>query len=182
LIEIPVKRELVIPRAVARDGALVPPQGLDQVLTTFGDIYKYLLTDGSVSAKWEVDQIGSAILPFPIPIDWDPSKSATKIRCHRKVVPVVQSVFAAAQSQGLQGAVKSYGGAYNFRPKRSSSKLSTHCWGIAIDLNPRTNAMGTAGDMDPRLVDLFRSFGFKWGGDWTGRGKDPMHFQFCTGY
>ncbi|MCU0972135.1 MAG: M15 family metallopeptidase [Gammaproteobacteria bacterium] len=42
--------------------------------------------------------------------------------------------------------------------------------------------MGTAGDMDARLVELFEGFGFLWGGRWAGRSKDPMHFQYCTGY
>jgi hypothetical protein len=42
--------------------------------------------------------------------------------------------------------------------------------------------MGTVGDTDARLVELFEGFGFLWGGRWPGRGKDPMHFQYCTGY
>jgi hypothetical protein len=42
--------------------------------------------------------------------------------------------------------------------------------------------MGTAGDMGPRLVALLEGYGFLWGGRWAGRSKDPMHFQYCTGY
>ena len=34
----------------------------------------------------------------------------------------------------------------------------------------------------PGIVKVFESFGFTWGGRWSGRGKDPMHFQFCSGY
>jgi len=75
-----------------------------------------------------------------------------------------------------------YGGCFNFRAKRSSSKLSTHSWGIALDLNPETNGMGREGDMAPGIVEVFESFGFTWGGRWSGAGKDPMHFQFCSGY
>ncbi len=78
--------------------------------------------------------------------------------------------------------MKSYGGGYSYRPKRGALKPSTHSWGIAFDLNPATNAMGTAGDMDPRLVALLEGYGFLWGGRWAGRSKDPMHFQYCTGY
>ena len=36
--------------------------------------------------------------------------------------------------------------------------------------------------MDAALVALFKQAGFTWGGDWKGRERDPMHFQFCTGY
>ncbi len=57
----------------------------------------------------------------------------------------------------------------------------THSSGIAIDLNPETNRTGTPGDMDPQIVAVFKQHGFKWGGDWLGR-KDPMHFQYCSGY
>jgi hypothetical protein len=77
--------------------------------------------------------------------------------------------------------VHAYGGCFNFRPKRNRAQLSAHCWGIALDLNPEDNQMGTRGSIDPRLVAVFRRFGFEWGGDWKTR-KDPMHFQFCTGY
>ncbi len=112
----------------------------------------------------------------------NPAPLATKIRCHKVVAPTMVQVFSAVERAGLKSAVRTYGGCYNYRPKRTGSRPSTHSWGIALDLNPGTNAMGTAGDMDPRLVELFREHGFKWGGDWTGRNKDPMHFQFCTGY
>jgi hypothetical protein len=42
--------------------------------------------------------------------------------------------------------------------------------------------MGQDGDMPPGIVAAFKAAGFFWGGDWPGRNKDPMHFQFCTGY
>jgi hypothetical protein len=187
VIELPSKRELTGPtaavgaRSLPRAG-LAPPNGLQEVLATFGDIYKYLKPDGTIDPKWEIEQIVSAPLPFPIPLSWDTTKQAKSMRVNKQLATVVQDSFRAIQAQGLQSHVRTFGGAYNFRAKRSSSKLSTHCWGIAFDLNPNSNAMGTAGDMHPGLVDLLRSFGWKWGGDWTGRGKDPMHFQFCTGY
>lgn len=123
-----------------------------------------------------------AALPFAIPLDWDTSKSASGIRCHRLIVPLLESVFAEIVRSGLQKSVKTYGGCYNWRMKRGQAKPSTHSWGIAIDLNARTNAMGTAGDMDPALVALFEARGFTWGGRWSGANKDPMHFQYCSGY
>lgn len=186
-IELPARRELVVPRraATARSvdrTVLATPNGLDEILATFGDIYRFLKPDGTVDPRWEAQNIASAPLPFPLPLAWDPTKAARSMRVHRKLVPVIQAVFAAIEAEGLRSRIRSYGGGYSFRAKRTSSKLSTHCWGIAIDLDPNTNALGTAGDMNPGVVELFRRFGFKWGGDWTGRGKDPMHFQFCTGY
>ena len=81
-------------------------------------------------------------------------------------------------SQGLQSKCDIYGGCYVHRAKRTSTKLSCHSWGIALDIRPATNAMGTPGDMDPAIVKIFRDHGFKWGGDF----KDPMHFQYAKGY
>ena len=40
----------------------------------------------------------------------------------------------------------------------------------------------TKGNMDPEIIQVFRSHGFKWGGEFSGKSIDPMHFQYCTGY
>jgi hypothetical protein len=42
--------------------------------------------------------------------------------------------------------------------------------------------MGKPGRMPESIVQTFRDFGFTWGGDWSGRSRDPMHFQYCSGY
>jgi hypothetical protein len=73
-----------------------------------------------------------------------------------------------------------FGGCFAFRPQRTGTKLSTHCWGIAIDLNPYTNQQGTIGDMNAAVIDIFRAAGFEWGGDWTGHTRDGMHFGFVA--
>ncbi len=102
--------------------------------------------------------------------------------CHRLMTGIYASVFAGIQKNALESKVVSFGGCFAFRPQRTGSKLSAHSWGIAIDLNPGSNLQGSAGDMDARLVEIFRAAGFEWGGDWNGKTRDPMHFQFCTAY
>jgi hypothetical protein len=159
-----------------------PPHGFQAICDTFGDIRQFVGDDGRLSPGWADEYIARAALPFPIPLAWETAKNVTAIACHRLVVPLVEEVFREIAARGLQRAVKSYGGGYSYRPKRGALKPSTHSWGIAFDLNPATNAMGTAGDMDPRLVALLEGYGFLWGGRWAGRNKDPMHFQYCTGY
>lgn len=167
-----------------RAGAPWPtaPHGFQAVRDIFGDILRYIRDDGSIDPIWEAERMLKAVLPFSIPLAWDTRKSVTSIRCHKLIAPLVEEVFRQIIAQGMKNTIKTYGGGYVFRPKRGAVKPSTHSWGIAIDLNPNTNAMGTAGDMDPRLVALFESFGFVWGGRWSGRNKDSMHFQYCSGY
>jgi hypothetical protein len=57
--------------------------------------------------------------------------------------------------------------------------LSIHSYGIAIDLNWDTNPAGNhPGDMPKYVVDLFKAYGWTWGGDW--KALDRMHLQFYT--
>ncbi len=185
-LEIPGRRDLAppapAPAPVPAAPGLRPPHGLEAIVAEFGDLYAYLRNDGTLDPRWETEQLARAALPFAIPLSWDTTKQVRNLSCHRKLVPVFRAVFTEIERRGLRDAVKTYGGCFNFRAKRSSGKLSTHSWGIAIDLNPETNAMGRPGDMPRELVDVFESIGFTWGGRWSGRGKDPMHFQFCSGY
>ena len=159
-----------------------PPHGFQAVREVFGDILRYLRDDGSIDPRWEVERMVRAELPFSVPLAWDTSKKVSAIRCHKLIAPLIEAVFQEIATEGLLRSVKTYGGGYVFRPKRGAVKPSTHSWGIAIDLNPNTNAMGATGDMDPQLVKLFERHGFVWGGRWAGRNKDPMHFQYCSGY
>jgi hypothetical protein len=81
-----------------------------------------------------------------------------------------------------------------------SGSWSNHAYGHAIDLNPvenpyvgcgRAHNRASARYMDrsrlrkgmvtPAVVRAFRSIGWGWGGDWTGRTKDYMHFS-TTGH
>jgi len=183
-IEIPSRRDLAPPppAPAAPASEIAPPHGLEAIVATFGDIYAYLSNEGTLDPRWESDQLARAAIPFPIPLSWDPAKQVRNIYCHKKLVAVLPSVFEDIDRKGLRDRMRTYGGCFNFRGKRTSNKLSVHSWGIAIDLNPETNGMGAAGDMPPEIVAVFESFGFTWGGRWPGRSKDPMHFQYCSGY
>jgi LysM repeat protein len=188
--EMPTRRELEPPApppgtaAAAAPAAarLPPPRGLNELIGAYGDIYGYLRADGSLDPRWEADQLARAELPFPIMLSWDTTKQVRSLYCHKFLTRAFQEVFAEIDRRRLRGKVRSFGGCFNFRAKRSGSKLSTHAWGVAIDLNPETNAMGREGDMAPGIVAAFEAAGFTWGGRWSGPRKDPMHFQFCSGY
>jgi hypothetical protein len=159
-----------------------PPNGREGLVATFGNIYRYIRTDGSLDPKWQADYLTRIELPFPLTLSWDEATSVRQITCHRRLAGIFGDVFQRVEQEGIQDQIRTFGGCFSFRPQRTGSKLSTHAWGIAIDLNPQTNAQGTAGDMDGRVVAIFHDAGFQWGGHWPGGKKDPMHFQYCSGY
>jgi len=165
-----------------REQELPPPHGLAEILAAFGEIYRYLLPDGSLDPRWQQEFLVQISLPFPMRLAWDTSRSVMQMTCHRSMAEIFGEVFGRIQVQGLQSKIETFGGCFSFRPQRRSSKLSTHCWGIAIDLNPDTNRQGSEGNMDPALIGVFREAGFEWGGEWQGKSRDPMHLQYCTGY
>ena len=163
-------------------GVSIVPHGLDQIIETFGDIFSYIRADYTLDPKWQTDALVTIPLPFALALSWDPARQVQRMSCHRLLQPVFEKAFQTVCAEGLQRYITSFGGCFSFRPQRSGTKLSTHAWGIAIDLNPETNQQGTTGNMNPAIVSIFRNAGFTWGGDWQERTRDPMHFQFCTGY
>ena len=72
---------------------------------------------------------------------------------------------------------------YNMRSKIGGRGPSLHSWGIAIDINPEANPyqLGNYGppqtDLPGPVIDIFKKYGFAWGGDWPGE-RDAMHFEW----
>lgn len=184
MIRIPSRNELLgtIPMKKIIDLGIKPPHGLESIVATFGDIWKHISADGKLISSWEADNFGRVKLPFAIPLSWKPDMKVKNLYCHSKLNKVFRAVFTEIDSKGLKNKIKTYGGCFNYRTKRIGEKLSTHSWGIAIDINPESNRMGEKGDMDARIVEIFKHHGFSWGGEWHGSCKDPMHFQYCSGY
>jgi len=131
-IEVPSKKELLGIAEPPSNSLLVPPNGLAEIRTTFGDIINYLREDGTLDPAWERNELARAPLPFPIPLSWDRTKLVTTLYCHKKLTEVFPAVFSAIDKEGLRKEVKTYGGCFNFRSKRTSGKFSTHSWGIPL--------------------------------------------------
>jgi hypothetical protein len=101
------------------------------------------------------------------------------VTCHRLMLPQLQAALSEIESAGLGDELRAgdYGGCYvpRFIDRNPSLPLSMHAFGLAVDLNVSTNQLGTEGDMNPRIVEIFERWGFVWGGDWSR--PDPMHFE-----
>ena len=180
-IDIPSTHDLQGETAVK--SSISRPNGYQQILDCFGNIYEFIDGDGCFDeAAWCDEMMTTAQLPFPVALCWDHSREIRKVRCHKKMAGIISDAFYAIQQEGFAGEIITVGDFYNFRSRRSSGKLSTHCWGIAFDINPEINSPGSKGCMSEDLVMLLGDFGFIWGGAISAKNRDPMHFQFCTGY
>ena len=97
-------------------------------------------------------------------------------RCHRLMWEHIEGAFNQIIEEGLEDYLsieewRSSGGCY--APRRISrfdagGSISRHAWGIAIDINTKSG-------YPPRIVEIFNSWGFAWGGTWTS--PDEMHFE-----
>ena len=99
-----------------------------------------------------------------------------RIWCNRDLVPILRAVFEQICTEGLASHIQTYDGCFNVRKIRGTNKQwSIHSWALALDFNAATNRMGTVPTMNSRIVEIFESYGFLWGGNFSR--KDGMHFQ-----
>lgn len=102
-----------------------------------------------------------------------------RVTCHRLLFPQLAAALAEIQQEGLASRLhrSDYGGCYvpRFIGRDPRRGLSMHAFGLALDLNVSENYLGTRGNMDPRIVEIFEKWGFRWGGRWSQ--PDPMHFE-----
>lgn len=158
------------------------PDGLVQVIDVFGNPRQYIGSDGTISPNWVHATMTYVTFPKALPLSWDESIKVTRTMCHRLIAPFL-GIALEEIAMKYPKALKTFGGCYNYRSTRSSSKLSLHTWGVALDFNTATNPMQKklVTDFTPEVVSIFEEWGFYWGGNFSGM-KDPMHFQFATGY
>jgi D-alanyl-D-alanine carboxypeptidase len=110
-----------------------------------------------------------------------------RIRVHRKSAEPFKRVFDAIEARGLANRILTCAGTFVPRHKgwTPSRGLSSHSWGIAIDLNVAWNPYGRPpADLNERgslreLVPLFEAEGFAWGGYFSSPYEDGMHFELA---
>ncbi|MBK5306178.1 MAG: M15 family metallopeptidase [Frankiaceae bacterium] len=166
-------------RAITGDGGsvdlLTPPAANPVAFLTgsraakaFGAFSYRYFPDGTIQpdSRW----VGENIVTATVPI-------LGRVTCHRLLVPQLRGALADVQAAGLASSLHSYDGCYvpRFIESNPEHAISLHTWGIAIDLDASTNYRGIEGTMDPKIVDIFKRWGFRWGGDWEY--TDPMHFE-----
>jgi hypothetical protein len=99
-------------------------------------------------------------------------------RCHRGVAAALEGALRELEERNLLGLVERGGFAGCWAPRaiEPGAPLSRHAWGIALDVNVTKNPTGVASLQDPRLVEVFRRWGFASGAQWLV--PDPAHFEY----
>lgn len=142
--------------------------------------------DGVADRVWEMANIERFAPPYRMVLAWDPTKRVSAIACHKACASSLHRILTKiAEYFGSEQAIEAnrmhmYGGAYNFRLMRGSTKLSMHSYGCSIDLDPASNGLGRAykesmGMMPMAVVEIFKAEGWAWGGRW--KRPDCMHFE-----
>jgi hypothetical protein len=104
------------------------------------------------------------------------------VACNRKVMPDLRAAMEEVTRRGLGSIVhtadfRKQGGCWNPRVVRfGAGQLSSHTWGIAVDINVDDNPLGATPKQDPRLVEIMERHGFYWGGRWLR--PDGAHFEW----
>ncbi|MFA5984359.1 MAG: M15 family metallopeptidase [Methylococcaceae bacterium] len=130
----------------------------------------------------------SLMLPYPMRLAWDKSKTVHKITCHKKVAPSLGNILTKIYLHYDDDLMKVqedrmdlFGGCLNVRRMRGGTAWSIHSWGTAIDLDPEHNALHMHRDiatMPEAIINIFVAEG------WVSLGRsnnyDFMHFQAAT--
>ena len=124
---------------------------------------------------------GGRIAPDP---DWVREHITTEVvpilgsvTCNKVVFTQLKAALREIIDRGLDDKIhpEQFAGCYYPRFIASTSTLSNHAFGLALDINAVENQRGTVGLIDRGVVQIFQEWGFTWGGNW--RYTDPMHFE-----
>lgn len=139
-----------------------------QLIDIFGNPYEDRITfERKWMERWQVpDELRKAIpvLPKFIYINWI-------------LIAPLESTLRELIALDLHHEIKTWDGCFNIREKRGSAGISTHAWGIAIDMNAATNPFRGKVTWSKSFLAVWRQNGWILGADWSSASKDGMHFQ-----
>lgn len=134
---------------------------------------------------WERQNLVLVPIPWKAVASWDPAQRIKALRVHKRcadslgrVLARVWAEFGQSQKAIEVAGMHLVGGGYIWRAMRGGTRLSMHSYGAAVDFDPARNGLGDPTPaMDMRVVAAFEAEGWTWGGRWSPRSRDGMHFQ-----
>jgi hypothetical protein len=132
-----------------------------------------------IEGNWAEENLVFINTPLLAPL---PPFQAGRMRVHKKVAGQFENLFHQWEQAGLKSLLRTYdGGFYPRMIRGSDSRLSSHSYGIAFDINAQWNGLGRTPQIAGKegsvreLVEIAHQNGFYWGGHFTR--KDGMHFE-----
>ena len=133
-----------------------------------------------------------AMVVYDVPPHLEIGVIPKKIYCNKDLRGPLEKALTNLVERGHVSELKTWDGCFNIRPIRGYEQryfaarksgdieaamdlLSTHAWGMAIDVNAAWNRLGSKPTLSDGFVACFTDAGFTWGG--TFRRKDGMHFE-----
>ncbi len=160
------------PHAFTTPDGVVRPSSYHEMLATFGNPQQD-------RERWEKKNIVHVNAPSGYNFRVEGGSTRT-VRAHRLLKKHLECLFEVIAKVGLWDAIQPVSGPYNFRNVRGGTRLSTHAFGISIDIKPDEYARGQKEHFPGAdVVHVFQDYGFHWGMFWGH--PDPMHFQFAIG-
>lgn len=171
---------------VRRADGTIRPLAWDVLDNMYGPLHYVSNSNGSITLQdnWAASHIVNFTHPLLARMH------LTHLRVHNQALAAFTSVFDAIEQAGpaVSDCLRTCAG--TFVPRHMgwdrTRQLSSHSWGVAIDLNTEWNAYGSrpqeAGLPGSviELVPYFAQFGFAWGGHFSGKDRDGMHFELAT--
>lgn len=134
------------------------------------------------------ENLGYVYLPYKMKLAWDTDVSVSKFSCHKFIIDRLENIFNDTLNFYGNNMIDElglnlFGGCFNIRAKTGSRELSTHAWGLAVDIDPLNNRFDWKSDKAKLAKPEYRKFWeivTKNGGISLGleRNFDWMHFQF----
>lgn len=181
----PTGQAPVIRQVHRRDNGTILPLSVTELESTFG-IFAYTNNpNGSITitGNWEAQNIVTFSHPLLDAI------GVSGLSVHRLAKARFRNAFDAIAAAGprVSDMLLTCGGTFVPRhishdPRRA---LSSHSWGVAIDLNVGWNAYHQIPQLPGRrgsvheLLPYFAEQGFAWGGHFSAAFRDGMHFELA---
>lgn len=137
----------------------------------------------TIDPQW----VGNAIVPFKHPLLAQMDLKFLSV--HKDALTAFREAFDAIDAAGknVSACLRTCAGTFVPRHIRRdpARPLSSHSFGVAIDLNAEWNGYGArpqqAGLLGSvrELVPYFAQAGFAWGGHFSGAAADGMHFELA---
>lgn len=179
----PVEATLPAPDVARRPNNTILPLSDSEIREVFGNFSYAEAAKGAITILG--DWASQNIVKLETPLLSE--EGYPHIKVHKKAAPHFKAAFDEIVASGLTGIIRTCAGTFVPRHKGwdPARGLSSHSWGVAIDVNVAWNGygrtpapLGSVGSLY-EIVPIMEKHGFAWGGYFSSPYEDGMHFELA---